>query len=340
MTTQLDRFDLRQRLGEVPAALDLRYVASRTGQALLAVLGVYVLIFVIVTALPGDPVSAHLRNPEFAYTEVEIQELLAYYRLDRSLLEQLGVSLGRFLQGDLGLSISSNRPVSAVLWDGIPSTLQLAGAALVIAVGIAFLIALGAYYLPANAGGDLLRSFPSLFLSLPNFLIGLVIINVFAFQLGTFVISDFRSLNSLVYPAVTLAIPASAPIAQVFITALDTARSEQYATVAISKGINRFTLFSRHLVPNAALPTLTMTAIIVGDLLGGAIITESIFGRTGLGTVIELAVIDQDVPVLQAAVVLAAVLFLAINLVVDLVYPVLDPRLRRSAKTRSEAAAW
>jgi peptide/nickel transport system permease protein len=339
VTTALDRSGPRQRLGRLSAAPNLRYVASRLGQAVLAVLGVYVVVFVIVTALPGDPVSAHLRNPEFAYTEAEIQQLLAYYRLDRSVFEQLGVSLGRFLHGDLGLSISSNRPVSGVLWDGIPSTLQLAGAAFLIAVLIAFLIALGAYYLPATAGGGVLRAFPSLFLSLPNFLIGLVLIDVFAFQLGTFVISDFRSLNALIYPDVTLAIPASAPIAQVFISALDAARAEQYATVAIAKGIGRFALFGRHLLPNAALPTLTMSAIIVGDLLGGSIITESIFGRTGVGTVIELAVIDQDVPVLQAAVTLAAVLFLLINLAVDLVYPVLDPRLRRTpAPERS--ATW
>jgi peptide/nickel transport system permease protein len=332
VTVQLDRRAVRGRLGGLPASLDVSYVASRIGQAVLAVAGVYVLVFVIVTALPGDPVSARLRNPEFAYTEAEIQELLAYYRLDRSVFEQLGVSLARFVHGDLGLSISSNRPVSAVLWDGIPSTLQLAGAAFFFAVLIAFLVALGAFHLPRNAGGGVLRSFPSLFLSLPNFLIGLVIIEVFAFQLGTFAISDFRSVNALVYPAVTLAIPASAPIAQVFITALDGARAEQFVTVAIAKGLGPRQVFGWHLLPNAALPTLTMAAIIVGDLLGGSIITESIFGRTGIGTVIELAVIDQDVPVLQAAVTLAAVLFLLINLVVDLVYPVLDPRLRRTAE--------
>ncbi|WP_263996518.1 ABC transporter permease [Mycobacterium yunnanensis] len=335
MTAQLDRDALRERLGTLPAALGVGYVAARIGQAAIAVVGVYVVVFVIVTALPGDPVSAHLRNPEFAYTEAEIQELLAYYRLDRPILEQLGVSLGRFLHGDLGLSISSNRPVSAVLWDGIPSTLELAGAGFLLAVVIAFLIALGAIALPRNAGGAVFRSFPSLFLSLPNFLIGLVIIQVFAFQFGTFAISDFRSVNALIYPAATLAIPVSAPIAQVLITALDGARAEQYATVALSKGISRWQLFGRHLLPNAALPALTMAAITIGELLGGSIITESIFGRTGVGTVVEQAAIDQDVPVLQAAVTLAALLFLLINLIVDLVYPVLDPRLRRTAGGRS-----
>lgn len=318
-----------------------RYVLSRIGQALIAVVGVYVVVFVIVTVLPGDPVSGHLRNPEFAYTEDEIQQLLAYYQLDRPVWEQLGVALARFVQGDLGLSISSNRPVSSVLGEAIPSTLQLAGAGFLFAVLLALLVAVAAFYLPVRFGGGVARAFPSLFLSVPNFLIGLVVINVFSFGLGLFLINDFRSVNSLIWPALTLAIPASAPIAQVFISALDGARAEQYSTVAISKGISRFRLFVGHLLPNAALPTLTMSAIIVGDLLGGSIITETVFGRPGVGTVIELAVINQDVPVLQAAVTLAAVLFLAINLIVDLSYPVLDPRLRRTAvDQRRGALAW
>ena len=315
-----------------------KYVLSRVGQAAAAVLGVYILVFVIMTVLPGDPVSSHLRNPEYNYSESEIQELLAYYKLDRSLWEQLGVALARLSQGDFGISLGANRPVTAVLWDGIPSTLQLAGTAFVLATVLAFLIALAAFYLPDRWGGGLFRAFPSLFLSMPNFFIGLIVIDVFSFQLGLFLINDYQSLNSLIYPAATLAIPASAPIAQVFITALDGARAEQYATVAISKGISRFKLFTAHLLPNAALPTLTISAIIVGDLLGGSIITESIFGRNGVGSIIEVAATEQDVPVLQAAVTLAAVLFLVINLLVDLVYPVLDPRLRVAVTARKPAA--
>lgn len=307
-----------------------RHVLSRISQAVVTLVLVYIVVFVIVTLLPGDPVSGRLSNPEYGYTPDEISEMLVYFKLDRPAWEQLWIALERLVHGDLGLSYASNLPVSTLLWSGVPSTLQLAGTAFVIAVILAVGIAVGAFFLPTKFGGSILRAFPSLFLSLPNFLIGLVIINVFSFQLGLFVLSDFRSADSLIYPAVTLAIPASAPIAQVFISALDSARSEQYATVAISKGIGRFELLTKHLLPNASLPTLTITAIIVGDLLGGSIITEAIFGRTGVGTVVQKAVSEQDVPVLQAAVVLAAALFLVINLVVDLVYPVLDPRLRHT----------
>jgi peptide/nickel transport system permease protein len=306
-------------------------VLSRIGQAVLASFLVYVLVFLVVTVLPGDPVTARLRNPEFSYTQQQIHDLLAYYRLDRPVPEQLYYGLQRLvLHGDWGLSLDAARPVTAVLWDGVPSTLQLAGSAFVLAVLLALLISVGAYFLPDGRGSGVLRGFPSLFLSMPNFLIGLVIINAFAFSLGWFTITDYDGPGALIYPAVTLAIPASAPIAQILITALDSARAEQYSAVAVSKGIGRLGLLGRHLLPNAGLPTLTITAVIVGDLLGGSVITEAVFGRTGLGTVIETAATTQDVPVLQAAVTLAAVVFLVINLLVDLVYPVLDPRLRRT----------
>ncbi|GAA4385178.1 ABC transporter permease [Tsukamurella soli] len=312
-----------------------RYVLSRIGQAVVAAVLVYVLVFVIVTILPGDPIEARLRNPEAGYTEQQIQDLLAYYHLNRPVWSQLGYALQRLVfHADWGLSLDAGRPVWAVVLAGLPSTLELAAAAFVIALALAFAISLGACYLPARYGGGLLRSFPSLFLSAPNFLIGLLVIAVFSFRLHWFSIVDYSAVSALIYPAVTLAIPVSAPVAQVFISALDGARYEQYTTVAIAKGIGRNTLFVRHWLPNAALPTLTIAAIIVGDLLGGSIITEAVFGRTGLGTVIETAATDQDVPVLQAVVTLAALIFLAINLIVDLIYPVLDPRLRRTAATR------
>lgn len=309
-----------------------RYVASRVGQAVLAAFLVYVIVFAVVTILPGDPVSARLRNPEFNYTQQQINELLEYYHLDRPVWEQLVYALERLLfHGDWGLSLDAARPVTSVLADGVPSTLQLAGSAFVLAVILAFAISIGAFFLPAKLGGGALRGFPSLFLSMPNFLIGLVIIDEFSFQLGWFPITDYDGLSALIYPAVTLAVPASAPISQVLISALDTTRAEKYSTVAVAKGIGKSKLLVRHLLPNAGLPVLTIAAIIVGDLLGGSVITEAVFGRTGLGTTIETAATTQDVPVLQAAVTLAAVLFLVINLIVDLIYPVLDPRLRRTA---------
>ncbi|MDF0586061.1 ABC transporter permease [Tsukamurella sp. 8F] len=329
------RFRLARSGRTISASYGRNYVLSRIGQAIVAAVLVYVLVFVIVTILPGDPVEARLRNPEAGYTEQQVQDLLAYYHLNRPVWSQLWYALQRLLfHADWGLSLDAGRPVWAVVLSGLPSTLGLAAAAFGIALVLAFAISLGACYLPARFGGGVLRAFPSLFLSAPNFLIGLLVIAVFSFRLRWFSIVDYSAVSTLIYPAITLAVPVSAPIAQIFISALDGARYEQYSTVAVAKGISRYTLFVRHWLPNAALPTLTISAIIVGDLLGGSIITEAVFGRTGLGKVIETAATDQDVPVLQAVVTLAALIFLAINLVVDLVYPVLDPRLRRAGAAR------
>lgn len=325
----------RRRSGHPPNESRGRYILSRIGQSLLALFLVYLVIFVIVTVLPGNPVQARMADPNQGYTQEEIDALLSYYHLDRGVWEQLYYSLEALvLHGDWGISLETGQPVWTQVASGIPGTLSLAGAAFVIAVALAFAIALSAVYLPAHQGGNALRALPSFFLSAPNFILALLVIYYFSFVLGWFQITDYDSWRSLIYPAVTLAIPVSAPIAQVLISALDTARSEQYSTVALSKGASRFQLLTRHWLPNASLPTLTIAAVIVGELLGGSVITESIYGRTGVGTVIEAAATTQDVPVLQAVVTLAAGVFLAINLVVDLVYPSLDPRIGKAGTTR------
>ncbi|MFT4028156.1 MAG: ABC transporter permease [Novosphingobium sp.] len=325
----------RAAKSRVAATSRTRYVLTRLWQSLLAIFLVYVVIFVIVTVLPGNPVQARMTDPNQGYTQEEINALLSYYHLDRGVWEQLYYSLKALvLHWDWGLSLETGQPVWNQVVTGIPSTLALAGAAFVIAVALAFGISLSAVYLPARLGGSVLRSLPSLFLSAPNFILALVVIYYFSFRLGWFEVTDYAGWRSLVYPAITLAIPVSAPIAQVLISALDTARAEQYSTVALSKGSSRFQLLTRHWLPNASLPTLTISALIVGELLGGSVITESVYGRTGVGTVIEAAATTQDVPVLQAVVTLAAAVFLIINLIVDLIYPSLDPRIGKAGAAR------
>lgn len=319
----------------------LRFSLERLAQAVVVLLLVYVLVFAILTVLPGDPVSNRLRNPENNYTEEEIARLLTYYGLDRSLWEQLGLALRRALSGDLGISLLSSTPVTTVLAEALPTTLVLGGIALVLSLLLGFVVAVGGVYLPPARGGNLLRSFPSLFLSLPNFLIGLFLIQFFAFQLGWFQIVRDEGLKSLLLPALTLAVPVSAPVAQIFLTGLDAARSQQFAVTALAKGLHPSEIFALHLLKPASLPTLTIIGLTVGDLIGGAVITESVFALNGIGNVIERSVVDQDIPVLQAVVVLAAVVYIVINLLVDLSYPLLDARLRltRSAPGKRPVAS-
>lgn len=305
----------------------LGFTARRIGQAVLVVLLAYVFTFTVITVLPGDPISAQLRNPESAFSEAEIAKLVAYYGLDRPLLEQLWHSLSAFLVGDLGISLRTHLPVTDMIGAALPSTLALAGSALGLAVLLAGLVAFGTQVLPPRLGQGVLRSFPSLFLSVPNFVIGLLLINVFAFGLGLFRIVDPESGWGTFFAALALAIPVSAQIAEVLIANLDREARQEYATVVRSRGISQVRAFFTHLLKPASLPAVTVLALMVGELLGGSVITEFVFGRNGIGSLIQKSVVSQDLPALQGVVALTAVVFVVANLIADLSYPLLDPRV-------------
>lgn len=303
------------------------YALRRIGQALVVVLLAYLFTFFVISILPGDPVTSTLRNPENGFTEEDIARITAFYGLNEPLWVQLWNSLSRFVVGDFGVSLRSNLPVSDLIGDALGSTLQLAGAALVVAVVLAVAIAFGTQFLPPRWGQGVLRSLPSLFLSVPNFVIGLLLIHAFAFGLGLFSMIDTETPWGTFFAAITLGIPVSAQLAEVLIANLDHEARQEYVSVARSRGLGRAALFARHLVKPSSLPAVTVLALMVGELLGGAIITESIFGRVGVGTLVEDAVATQDLPVLQAVVSLAALVFVVVNLLADLAYPLLDPRV-------------
>jgi len=306
----------------------LKYAFARLFQAAAVILLTYLVIFLVVTVIPGDPIENQLRSPENDFTEDEIRAVTSFYGLDKPVVEQLVVALGRFFTGNFGFSLVSNRPVTTVIAEALPSTLTLASLAVLFSLVLAFAIGFGAVFLPPRWGGRLLRMFPSLFLSVPNFTIGLLIIEVLSFQLGLFTLSDQHGVYAAVFPAIALAIPVSAQLTQVLITSLDTVRRQPYVTVAIAKGLSPATIFGRQLLKPSSLPVVTVLALTIGEVLGGSVITEAVFARKGIGSVVETAVLNQDVPVLQAAVTLAAIVFITINLFTDLIYPILDPRLR------------
>ncbi|MFJ5986172.1 ABC transporter permease [Lentzea sp. NPDC092896] len=306
----------------------LAFALRRVVQAAVVILLAYVFTFIVISVLPGDPVTNTLRNPQNGFSEEEISRIVAYYGLDRPVYVQLWESLSRFLVGDLGISLRSGLPVSRLIGEVLPSTIVLALSALLVAVLLAFAVALGTRYLPSRYGQNVLRAFPSLFLSVPNYVIGLLLINVFAFQLGLFRVIDSEGGFATLFASIALGIPVSARVAEVLIANLDHEAGQEYATVARSRGLGQTRLFFRHLLKPSSLPVVTVIALTVGELLGGAVITEKIFGRTGIGSLVERSVTTQDLPVLQAVVALAAVVFVVVNLAADLVYPLLDPRVR------------
>ncbi|WP_347041976.1 ABC transporter permease [Brachybacterium nesterenkovii] len=292
------------------------------------------LVFLVLAALPGDPISAQLESLQAGYTDAQKAQIREFYGLDQPVLLQLLISLGSALRGNLGLSLSTSQPVTTVLGDAIGSTLTLATTALALAVLIAAVLGLLSRLLGPGPLNALVRALPAAFLSTPNFVIGLVLIQVLAVGLGLFSLVDPDSAGSTLAAVLTLAIPVSAQIAQVLITALDESAGQDYVEVALARGLPPVQVVLRHLLRPSLLPTVTVVGLVLGEVLGGSLITETIFGRTGIGTVVQKAVTARDVPVLLAAVVLSAGVFVVVNLVIDLLYPLLDPRLRGTEATR------
>ena len=306
----------------------LNYAAKRLVQAIVVILLAYVFTFVVVSILPGDPITNVLHDPQNGFTEDEIREIIAAQGLDQPIVLQLWTSLSHFVTGDLGLSMRSNRPVTTLIAEVLPSTLVLASAGFTVALLLAVTIAYATQFLPKRFGQGLLRGFPSLFLSVPNFVVGLVLIHIFGFQLGLFRVIAPNSFWATFFAAVALGIPVSARIAEVLIANLDNESQQEYAAVARGRGLGQARLFAKHLLKPSSLPVVTVIALAIGELLGGSLITETVFGRTGIGSLVQRSVSTQDLPVLQAVVSLAAVVFVLVNLIADLVYPLLDPRVK------------
>ncbi|MGY8707561.1 ABC transporter permease [Bradyrhizobium sp. 18BD] len=306
----------------------LFYAAKRLAQALVVILLAYVFTFVVVSILPGDPITNVLRDPQNGFTEEEIRQIIAAQGLDQPIPVQLWTSLSHFVTGDLGLSMRSNRPVTTLIAEVLPSTLILASSGFAVALLLAVTIAYGTQFVPRRFGQGLLRGFPSLFLSVPNFVIGLVLIHTFGFQLGLFRVIEPNSFWATFFAAIALGIPISAQIAEVLIANLDHESRQEYAAVARGRGLGQARLFVKHLLKPSSLPVVTIIALTIGELLGGSLITETVFGRTGIGSLVQRSVSTQDLPVLQAVVSLAAVVFVLVNLIADLVYPLLDPRVK------------
>jgi peptide/nickel transport system permease protein len=314
------------------------YALQRLAQAVVVVILAYVLSFVLITILPGNPIATVLGNPQTGLSPAQVKAQEAYYGVTKPIVVQLWLSVSRFFRGQLGTSLVSHQTVSSLIGGALPYTLKLAGTALLVALILAALIAYGSQYLPGRWARSVLRSVPSLFLSVPNFIIGLVLIREFSFQLHTFDVLNPNSPVGTFFAGLALAIPICAPLAEVLIANLDHESGEEYVLVARSRGLTQAKLFARHLLKPSMLPAVTIAALIVGELMGGALITEEVFGRNGVGSVLYQAVSNEDTPVLQGIVALATVVFVVVNLLADLVSPLLDPRVRLTGGGRREVA--
>ncbi|WP_042777051.1 ABC transporter permease [Sinorhizobium fredii] len=305
-----------------------RYLLGRVGQALLVLWAAFTVSFVLLQAMPGDAILIKFQNPDLGLTAQQIAEIRASYGAESPLWLQYIHSIGNFLTGNFGYSVQAGVPVIASLAAHLPVTLKLATLgfllASIFAVAIAFLSSLAPFAWLRSA----IQAIPSLFISIPTFWLGIMLIQIFSFRLKLVPVINPDPWQEFILPVITLAVPISAPLAQVLVRNVDEVLTRPFVPVARAKGATRNRVLWRHVAKNALLPTLTIAGVLFGELIAGAVVTETVFGLNGIGGLTERAVGSQDAAVLQAIVVLSAAVFVIINLIVDLLFPILDPRLR------------
>ncbi|WP_040795397.1 ABC transporter permease [Nocardia higoensis] len=307
-----------------------RYPISRVLQAVWVLWAAFTLSFAVLYALPADPVAI-AADSGGAGTPVDaaaLDELRARYGLDRPLWDQYLTALSHAVRGDLGHSIASGRPVTDAIGAALPSTLQLAGLALLLAVAGGVAVAFAANHTRKPWLRGLLAALPPVGVSVPTFWTGLILLQLFSFQWRLAPAFGGEGLRGTILPAVTLALPIGAVIAQVLSAGLESTWRQPFTEVALAKGASRWWVLRRHVARPAALPALTIGGVLVGNLLAGSVVVETVFAREGVGRLTQISVLAQDIPVVQGIVLATALVFVTVNLLVDLIYPLLDPRIR------------
>ncbi|MFK4835155.1 ABC transporter permease [Microbacterium sp. ZW T2_14] len=319
----------------------MSYALRRAGQAAIVLIAAFTATFILLQLLPGDAILIKYDNPELGLTPDQIESIRVAYGADSSWWEQYWVTLTGYAQGDFGYSTQYGTGVLQLIGEALPPTAALATLGFLLAAVIAFAIAFLSTLSPFAWLRQALQALPGVFVAVPVFWLGILLIQVFSFGLGWVPIVGADPVAGLILPVITLAVPISAPLAQILVRSIDDVQLQPFVTVVRAKGASPSWVLWRSVARNALLPTLTIAGVLFGEVVGGAVVTETVFGRPGIGRVTEQAVANQDIPVLQGIVVLAAFTFVVVNLVVDLLYPVLDPRLRsakRGAPTPSTPA--
>ena len=303
------------------------YIVRRLLQMIPVIVAITLIVFVLLR-VTGDPVVLML--PEDAPRE-QIERLRRHLGLDRPIHEQYLIFMGQLLQGDFGQSIRyGNQPVLPIVLERLPATIQLAAAALLVAVLISF---------PAGVVAAVYRnrwpdygatSFAVLGEAMPNFWLGIMLILVFAVGLGWFPVSGRGGIDHLVLPAMTLGTALAALLTRLMRSSLLEVLNQDYVRTARAKGLMSRIVFFKHAVRNALLSYVTVLGLYVASLMAGALVTEQVFAWPGIGLLAIQAIHSRDMAIVQAVVIVAALIVMTANLLVDVLYAVIDPRIHYS----------
>ena len=300
------------------------FILTRISSALVGLLGVLSLVFFLIHLIPGDPVDVMLGEAALAVDREALRQKLG---LHLPLYEQWWNYLTGLAQADFGHSLFSGRPIFELLLERIPATLHLSMAALVVAGIMAFPLGLLAAIRQHSIYDHGAMGFALLGMSIPNFWMGPLLILVGSLWLGWFPVSGQEGWNAVFLPALTLGTAMAAILARMLRSTLLEILGEDFLRTARAKGLSSLQAVFTHALPNAFLPILTLLGLQLGGLLGGAVITETVFAWPGLGLLVIEAIQQRDYPVVQAAVLCISLTYVLVNLTTDLLYAWLDPRI-------------
>ena len=311
-----------------------RYVAQRLLLLIPVMLVISAIVFSLMHLIPGDPAQVLLgfENTDPAQLEAVRRDL----GLDRPVYVQYGRWLGKVLRGDLGTSVRTGRPIRILVVEALPFTLELAAYALLLAIVIAIPVGTLAGTTRSRLADGAMQTLTLFGLSLPAFWVGAMLILLFSVELRWFPVLSYptlaeaplANLRGFFLPALTLAVPNAASISRMVRASMIAVRREEYVKVARAKGLRETVVVRRHMLKNALIPVVTLIGIVAGYLLGGSIVVEQVFAIPGVGRLGLQAIVQRDYPVLQAVVLMVTGLFVLVNLVVDVIYVLLDPRIR------------
>ncbi len=305
----------------------LNYLGARLFTALIVVFGVMTIVFMLIHIVPGDPVEVMLGESAQVVDREALRETLG---LNLPLSTQWVNYINGLLHLDLGTSLHSKRPVIDVLAERIPATSLLAGTSILIALIIALPLGVLAAVHKGSIWDRLAMTFSMLGVAIPNFWMGPLLILVFSLWLGWLPVSGNDQISSLVLPAVTLGTALAAILSRMIRASLLEVFNEDYIRAASARGLLPSTIIWKHALKNAALPVVTILGMQIGALLAGAVITETVFSWPGVGQLTIDAIQKRDYPVIQSCVLLISLTYVFINLLTDLAYAYLDPRVSLS----------
>ncbi|MBL8597520.1 MAG: ABC transporter permease [Devosia sp.] len=315
----------------------MNYVTQRLLTFPLILLGVSVIVFVAIRMVPGDAITAMLGTEAGLLTPAQRQALAEYFGIDQPIYIQYWRWFTGLFEGNLGISSIYGRPVLAVILERFPLTLELALLSMVIALAVGIPAGVFAATRNERASDLAVRLFAMLGQSTPNFVFALLIIYVLSVYfgyvpaMGTFTplfVDPLANLSQLIFPALTLGLAFAASVTRISRSAMLDVLSDDYVRTARSKGAPARSVVWHHALPNALIPVVTLSGVEFGYLLGGAVIVEEIFALPGIGRLVLDAINQRDYALVQGTVLFIAFNFLIVNLIVDLAYAALDPRIR------------